>query len=89
LLCGQNQPLNHIVVSLVNHFEAQPVNINPLKLMAGAAILSELSLKDHGDTATTATFGSIERYLDKFGLIYKSLELSERDIEPDLPHQSM
>lgn len=83
------EDMGQIKRTLNDHFEAQPVNINPLKPMAGAAILGELSLKDHGDTAATATFGSIERYLEKFGLIYKSLELSEWDIEADLPHQSM
>lgn len=48
-------------------FVAQPVNVNPLKLMLGAMFSAEISTSDHnGGTPVTATFETIADYLKKY-----------------------
>lgn len=68
--------MNVIKQSLRDHFRPQPVQINPLKLAAGAALLKEVSLNDHVGPVKTSTFTSIARYLDGFGLVQEVIELN-------------
>ena len=51
------------------------MKINPLKPAAGAALLKEVSVNDHAGPIQTSTFGSIGRYLQKFGLVDEIIEL--------------
>jgi len=47
-------------------FEAQPVNINPLKLLLGSMFSAEVTTADHPGQVSTATFETIGAYLKKF-----------------------
>jgi hypothetical protein len=48
------------------YFVAQPVNVNPLKLMFGSMFSAEVSLSDQTGTPVTATFEKIADYLQKY-----------------------
>ncbi len=67
--------MNEIKQSLRDHFQPQPMKINPLKLAAGAALLKEVSIGDHTGPIRTSTFSSIARYLENFGLVDEIIEL--------------
>ncbi len=67
--------IQQIKQSLRDHFQPQPMRINPLKLAAGAALLKEVSIDDHSGPIQTSTFTSIGRYLEKFGLVDEIIEL--------------
>jgi hypothetical protein len=47
-------------------FVAQPVNVNPLKLMLGTMFSSEISMSDQPGTPVTATFERIADYIQKY-----------------------
>jgi hypothetical protein len=47
-------------------FVAQPVNVNPLKLMLGSMFSSEVSLSDQPGPPVTATFERIADYIKKY-----------------------
>lgn len=51
------------------YFQAQAVEVNPLKLMFGAMLAPEVALSDHPDTPETATFTRIARYLEKYQMV--------------------
>jgi hypothetical protein len=70
--------IDEIKQSLRDHFEPQPMKINPLKLAAGAALLKEVSIDDHPGPIRTSTFTSIARYLDKYGLVDEIIEMDAR-----------
>lgn len=48
------------------YFEAQPVNFNPVKLMIGSMLSSDVTTSDHPSSPVTATFETIGRFLDKY-----------------------
>ncbi len=48
------------------YFTAQPVNVNPLKLIFGSMFASEVSLSDQHGKPVTATFERIADYLRKY-----------------------
>ncbi|MEO5345426.1 MAG: DUF2145 domain-containing protein [Magnetococcus sp. YQC-9] len=48
------------------YFEAQPVEVNPFKLMLGALFSQEVSTDDHPAAPVTATFEKIAAYLQKY-----------------------
>ena len=48
------------------YFVAQPVEINPFKLMLGSLFSKELSTSDQSGQSVTATFESISDYLQKY-----------------------
>ena len=48
------------------YFVAQPVNVNPFKLMLGSMFTAEVSTADHSGTPVTATFEKIGEYLQKY-----------------------
>jgi len=48
------------------YFEAQPVNVSPLKLMLGSMFSAEITTSDHPGAPVTATFETIARYLQKY-----------------------
>lgn len=63
---------------LRDHYSAMALNINPLKLLVGAATSREISLVDHPGNAETATFGTMDRYLSKFNLVKQTIHLTEQ-----------
>jgi hypothetical protein len=48
------------------HFVAQPVHVNPFKLMLGAMLDAEVSLSDHRGQPVTATFERLADYLQTY-----------------------
>jgi hypothetical protein len=48
------------------YFVAQPVNVNPFKLMLGAMFSAEVSTADQSGAAVTATFEKLGEYLTKY-----------------------
>lgn len=71
----------YIKRSLKDHYQPTEVNLNPLKLMAGAVFTDGISLRDHGSDVKTATFGSIADYFVRYGLEDRVLHLTESSIE--------
>ncbi len=63
----QTDNIQRIKTSEKAYFTAQPVNVNPLKLMFGAMFSSEITLSDHATRPPeTATFETIARFLQKY-----------------------
>lgn len=62
----QTDDINVIKANERAYFIAQPVNVNPLKLMLGSMFSSEVSTSDHSGQAVTATFERIADYLQKY-----------------------
>ncbi len=56
-------------------FEAQPVNVNPLKLMLGSIFSAEVSMSDHPDRPVTATFERLSSYLQRYDTGSKLIEV--------------
>lgn len=48
------------------YFKAQPVNVNPLKLMLGSMFSAEVSMSDQDGKPVTATFEKIAEYLQNY-----------------------
>lgn len=48
------------------YFVAQPVNVNPFKLMLGAMFSAEVSTSDQSGPLVTATFEKVGEYLQKY-----------------------
>ena len=48
------------------YFEAQPVNVNPFKLILGSVFSAEVSTSDQPGKPVTATFETIGKYLQKY-----------------------
>lgn len=48
------------------YFVAQPVNVNPFKLMLGSMFSAEVSTSDQQGSPVTATFETIGKYLSKY-----------------------
>lgn len=57
------------------YFKAQPVNVNPLKLLLGSMLSAEVSTIDQKGKPVTATFEKIADYLTKYDLESKVLIL--------------
>jgi hypothetical protein len=51
------------------HFEAQKINMSPIKLMLGSLLTPGVSLGDHEGIVQTSTFTTIARYLERNGLV--------------------
>jgi hypothetical protein len=50
------------------YFEAQTVNVSPLKLMLGSVFAEDITTADHPGKPETATFTTIGNFLEKFDL---------------------
>ncbi|AGX87319.1 DUF2145 domain-containing protein [Candidatus Symbiobacter mobilis] len=48
------------------YFEAQPVRVNPVKLLFGAAMSADVFLADHPGSPVTATFETLGKYLLRY-----------------------
>lgn len=58
------------------YFEAQPVNVNPIKLAFGSIFVADVTASDHPGQPVTATFESISRFLQKFGAVSESFTVT-------------
>ncbi len=56
-------------------FDAQPVNVNPLKLLLGSIFSAEVSLSDQPGKPVTATFERLASYLQRYDSGSKQLEI--------------
>ncbi len=61
--------INKIKANEKAYFEAQPVNINPVKLALGSMFVADVTTSDHPDSPVTATYETIGRFLTKFKAI--------------------
>lgn len=59
------------------YFAPQRVRTSPLKLMFGSMLMDDVTTKDHRGKVHTATFSSIERYLQKYQLAQNAVTLLE------------
>ena len=71
----QTDDIRKIKSAEKRYFTAQKVNVSPLKLMFGSMFSSEVSLSDQPGEPETATFESIERYLEKYDQGSKSFSV--------------
>lgn len=62
----QTSDIKKIKASEKAYFVAQPVNVNPFKLMLGSLFSAELSTSDQTGPPVTATFERIGDYLQKY-----------------------
>ncbi|MEM5788990.1 MAG: DUF2145 domain-containing protein [Syntrophobacteraceae bacterium] len=58
--------LEVIKVNEKQYFEAQPVDVNPVKLAFGSIVFPEVSIRDQPGRPVTATFETIARFLKKY-----------------------
>ncbi|HED15489.1 MAG TPA: DUF2145 domain-containing protein [Gammaproteobacteria bacterium] len=57
------------------YFTAQDINISPLKLLFGSMFVPDVKLGDQGEQIITATFTTIEAYMQKYGLTKEIITL--------------
>lgn len=71
----QTSDINVIKANERAYFVAQPVNVNPFKLMLGSMFSAEVSTSDHSGQPMTATFERIADYLQKYdkGSVVKTI----------------
>ncbi len=62
----QTSDINTIKANEKRFFEAQPVNVSPLKLALGSMFSAEVYTSDHSGKPVTATFETIGKYLQKY-----------------------
>lgn len=62
----QTDDIRVIKANTKAHFTAQPVHVNPFKLMLGSMFSAEVSTSDHSGQPMTATFEKIGDYLTKY-----------------------
>jgi hypothetical protein len=62
----QTDDINKIKAAEKAYFVAQPVNVNPLKLVLGSMFSAEVSTSDQPGKPVTATFETIATYLQKY-----------------------
>lgn len=69
----QTTDIQQLKANTKAHFTAQRVRTNPFKLMMGSILMDDVTTKDHKGKITTTTFGSINRYLQKYDLAKHSV----------------
>lgn len=63
------------------YFQAQPVRLNPLKLMMGSMFKADIAVSDHqDDEVRTATFSTIARYLKEHKLSQEEFVITPEGI---------
>jgi hypothetical protein len=58
--------INKIKEAEKAYFTAQPVKVNPFKLLVGAMFIEEVSMADQPGSPVTATFERIGEFLGKY-----------------------
>jgi len=72
----QTSDINVIKANTKAYFKAQPVNVNPFKLMLGSMFSTEVSTSDQRGKPVTATFEKITEYLQTYDHGSKVLTLT-------------
>lgn len=57
-------------------FDPQKVNFSGLKLILGSIFINGVTTTDHNNGVVTATYTTIGKYLDKYDLLQKQLEVT-------------
>ena len=57
------------------YFTPQPVRVNPFKMMLGSLFSSEIALSDHPDDVSTASYTTIVKYMEKYGLVEEEMTI--------------
>jgi len=61
------------------YFEAQTVNINPVKLALGSLFMKDVALSDQHGTPKLATFTTIARFMEKYHLTDQVYTIVDKD----------
>ena len=72
----QTNDIKIIKANTKAYFKAQPVKVNPFKLMLGSMLSAEVSTSDQQGQPVTATFEKISEYLQTYDYGSKVLNLS-------------
>lgn len=64
----QTDDINEIKNVAGQYFTAHTLKIDPFKLFLGSMFKADIKTSDHKGKVSTATFGSIVKYLEEFGL---------------------
>ena len=59
------------------YFDAQTVDINPLKLMLGSMTQADVTTADHKGKIKTASYTTIANYLKKYDLVQEELVITQ------------
>lgn len=71
----QTTDIRQLKANAKAYFTAQPVNVNPLKLLLGSMFMSQISTSDHPGEPVTATFERIGQYLQTYDAGSRILEI--------------
>lgn len=71
----QTTDIRQLKASAKAYFTAQPVKVNPLKLLLGSMFMSQISTSDHPGEPVTATFERIGQYLQTYDAGSRILEI--------------
>lgn len=71
----QTTEIRQLKANAKAYFTAQPVKVNPLKLLLGSMFMSQISTSDHPGEPVTATFERIGQYLQTHDAGSKILEI--------------
>jgi len=74
----QTTDIKMLKSSAEQHFQAQRVKINPLKLLLGNIFVDDVSTKDHRGKVKTTTFSTIGQYLRDNDLLAKAVVLNSQ-----------
>lgn len=59
------------------YFDAQPVDISPLKLMYGSLTQADVTTSDHKGKVKTASYTTIANYLKKYDLVQEEMLITQ------------
>jgi len=59
------------------YFEAQRVNLSPLKLFIGSLTKADVTTSDHQGKVATASFTTIAKYMEKYNLIQEQMVITQ------------
>jgi len=57
------------------YFEPQEIHVNPFKLLLGTLFMPDISVSDHDGEIATATFTTVAKYLEKYGMVDEQFTL--------------
>ena len=80
-LYGTNDT-TQIKANIQAYFEPQAITIDPFVLALGGLFSRDITTSDHQGAIATATFGSLNRYMQKYDLTQASFELKDEQQSP-------
>lgn len=75
----QTDSIEQIKANEVKYFEAQPVEVNPLKLALGSMFMKDVALSDQHGKPKLTSFTTIARFMEKFHLADKVYSLEDKN----------